>query len=236
MAKSRPYLIIVSVVLFSLLVASVIFFKNNAYLLLSLSILGFMMLPFFARFEMRKIAGREVVILAMLAAIAAVGRVPFAALPGVQPTSFVIIIAGLVFGAESGFIVGAVAALVSNVFLGQGPWTPWQMYAWGMMGMTAGLLKNTKFLKSLWGKCTFGFIWGYVFGWFMNSWVIVSNIENFSLQFIMGIFLSSVSFDLAHALSNVFFIIVFSASWLKILNRFKKKYGLLDTSIKGSQV
>lgn len=231
MAKSQPYLIIVSVVLFFILVLSIIFFKYNAYLLLSFSILALMMLPFFARFEMRKIAGREVVILAMLAAIAAISRVPFAALPGVMPTSFVIIIAGLVFGAESGFIVGAVAGLVSNIFLGQGPWTPWQMYGWGMMGMSAGLLRNTWWLKKLWGKCTFGFVWGYVFGWFMNLWIIVSNIENFSFEFIIGIYLSSIYFDLAHAVSNVFFIILFSASWLKVLERFKKKYGLLNSAV-----
>ncbi|WP_339254727.1 ECF transporter S component [Sporosarcina sp. FSL W8-0480] len=185
------------------------------------------MLPFFARFEIKSISGREVVILAMLAAIAAVGRVPFAGIPSVQPTSFVIIIAGLVFGAESGFIVGAVAAIVSNFFLGQGPWTPWQMYAWGMMGMSAGLLRNTWWMKKVWGKCIFGFIWGYLFGWFMNMWIIVSNLESLSWEFFVGIYISSVGHDLAHSLSNVFFLLVFSASWLRILERFKRKYGLL---------
>lgn len=228
MARSRTYLIVVSLIIFILLVSSIIFLKYNAYLLLSMVILTSIMLPFLARFEMRKIAGREVVILAMLAAIAAIGRVPFAGIPSVQPTSFVIIIAGLVFGAESGFIVGAVAAIVSNIFLGQGPWTPWQMYAWGMIGMSAGLLRNTWWLKTMWGKCTFGFIWGYLFGWFMNLWIVVSNIENLTWEFFAGIYISSIYFDLAHGLSNVFFLIVFSASWLKIMERFKKKYGLLE--------
>lgn len=231
MARSRSYLMLIPLILFALLVVSIIFFKYNAYLLLSFTILAAMMIPFFVRFEMRKIAGREVVILAMLAAIAAVSRVPFVGLPSVQPTSFVIIMTGLVFGAESGFIVGAIAALVSNVFLGQGPWTPWQMYAWGMMGMTAGLLKNTTWLNHLWGKCTFGFIWGFIFGWFMNLWIVVSNIENFSFDFIVGVYLSSFYFDLAHALSTVFFLIVFGVSWLKVLERFKRKYGLLDESL-----
>lgn len=228
MAKSRVYLIVVSIVIFLLLVASIIFFKYNAYLLVSLAIILIIMLPFFARFEIRNITGSEVVILAMLAAIAAVGRVPFAALPSVQPTSFIIILTGLVFGAESGFIVGAVAAVVSNVFLGQGPWTPWQMYAWGMMGMSSGLLRNTWWMKKMWGKVIFGFIWGYLFGWFMNLWIIVSNIENFTWELFTSIYVASIYFDLAHGLSNVFFLIVFSASWMNIMNRFKKKYGLLD--------
>jgi len=230
MVRSRNYLTIVSIVIFILLVSSIIFFKYNAYLLVSLAIIFCMMLPFFARFEIRKITGREVVILAILAAIAAVGRVPFAALPSVQPTSFVIIITGLVFGAESGFIVGAVAAIVSNIFLGQGPWTPWQMYAWGMMGMSAGLFRNTWWMKKMWGKVIFGFIWGYLFGWFMNLWIVVSNIENLTWELFASIYVASIYFDLAHGLSNVFFLIVFSTSWIRIMERFKRKYGLLEDS------
>lgn len=228
MAQSRKYLIIVSVLILIMLFLSIAVFHSHSYVLLSLLIIASIMIPFFARFEMRQITGREVVILAMLAAIAAIGRVPFASLPSIQPTSFVIIITGLVFGAESGFIVGAVAAIVSNVFLGQGPWTPWQMFAWGAMGMTAGLLRNTWLMKKMWGLSIFGFVWGYLFGWFMNMWIIVSNLESFSWEYFIGIYISSFYFDLAHGLSNVFFIVVFSAGWKKILERFKRKYGLLE--------
>lgn len=225
--NNRLYLTIASVIMLILLITSVVLFNYNAYLLLSFVIIAITMIPFFARFEMRKISSREIVILAILAAIAAVSRVPFAPLPSVQPTSFVIIVTGLVFGAESGFIVGAVAAIVSNIFLGQGPWTPWQMYAWGMIGMTAGLFRNTWWMKQMWGKLVFGFIWGYLFGWFMNFWIIVSAIENFTWEFFISIYVASIYFDLAHGLSNVFFLLIFSASWLRILNRFKRKYGLL---------
>ncbi len=80
-------------------------------------------------------------IISMLSAIGAIGRVPFAAIPSVQPTSFVIIMSGLSFGGNTGFMVGSTAALVSNMLLGQGPWTPWQMFAWGMMGFTAPYLR-----------------------------------------------------------------------------------------------
>lgn len=227
MARSRNYLIGVSVVLLILLVSSIVLFHYKAYLLLSLIMIACIMIPFFARFEWRDVGGREIVLLAMLAAIAAVGRVPFAGLPSVQPTSFIIIMAGLVFGAESGFIVGSVAAVVSNFFLGQGPWTPWQMYAWGMMGMTAGLLRHTWWMGKLWGKLIFGFVWGYLFGWFMNMWIIVGNIEALSWTYVIGIYVSSLYFDLAHALSNVFFLAVFGAAWIKILQRVQRKYGLL---------
>src|SRR5690625_1018273 len=214
-----------------LLITSIVLFNYNAYLLLSFTIIALTMIPFYARFEIRKISSKEIVILAILAAIAAVSRVPFAPLPSVQPTSFVIMIAGLVFGAESGFIVGAVAAIVSNIFLGQGPWTPWQMYAWGMIGMTAGLLRNTWWMKQMWGKLIFGFVWGYLFGWFMNLWIIVSAIENFTWEFFISIYVASIYFDLAHGLSNVFFILLFSRSCLLIFHRFKLTYGLLTMEI-----
>lgn len=228
MARSNFYLTVVSIVIFIVLFSSIALFKYDAYLLVSFIILASLMLPFFARCEIRQMETREIVILAVLAALAAVGRVPFAGLPSVQPTSFVIIMTGLVFGAESGFIVGAIAAIVSNIFLGQGPWTPWQMYAWGMMGMTAGLLRNRAWMTTLWGKSIFGFVWGYVFGWFMNLWIVVSNISGFSWAFVVGVYASSVKHDLAHALSNVFFLVLFSASWLRIMERFKLKYGLLN--------
>lgn len=230
MDRSRTYLIGVALVLLLLLFISIIVLHYRAYLLLSLIMIACIMIPFFARFEWRDVAGREVVLLAMLAAIAAVSRVPFAGLPSVQPTSFVIIMTGVVFGAESGFIVGAVAAGVSNFFLGQGPWTPWQMYAWGMMGMSAGLLRNRGWMKTLWGKSVFGFVWGYVFGWFMNMWIVVSNLEAWSWEFFIGIYAASIYFDLAHALSNVFFLIVFGSSWIRILQRIQRKYGLLETT------
>lgn len=227
--RSHKYLIIVSLLIVAILFGSIVIFKSHSYLLLSVMIIGCVMIPFFVRFEIRHITGREVVILAMLAAIAAIGRVPFASLPSVQPTSFIIIMTGLVFGAESGFIVGAVAAIVSNIFLGQGPWTPWQMFAWGAMGMSAGLLRHIWWMKKQWGLCIFGFVWGYLFGWFMNMWIIVSNLASFSWEYFIGIYITSIYFDLAHGLSNVFFIAVFAVSWKKILERFKRKYGLLDS-------
>jgi energy-coupling factor transport system substrate-specific component len=166
--------------------------------------------------------------LAVLAAIAAVSRVPFASIPSVQPTTFVIIVTGIAFGAESGFVVGALAALVSNLFLGQGPWTPWQMYAWGMIGLSAGFLRHTWFMKRAFGRIIFGFITGILFGWVMNLWYFVSLGEHVKLAEIIAYFGASIYFDLAHALSNVFFITVFANSWVKILKRFRKKYGLLD--------
>lgn len=185
-------------------------------------------LPFIIRFERRNISGRELVMLAVLAAVAAVSRVPFASIPSVQPSTFVIIVTGIALGAESGFVVGALTALVSNLFLGQGPWTPWQMYAWGMIGVAAGLLRDTWFMRTTITRCIFGFISGILFGWIMNLSYVVGIFQNITLAQFIAYYAKGFYFDLAHALSNVFFLAIFSNSWVKILLRFRKKYGLMD--------
>ncbi|WLR53177.1 ECF transporter S component [Bacillus tianshenii] len=204
------------------------FISDEQTLLISFGLVLTAMVPFFYRFERKQLTARELVLIALLAAIAAVSRVPFAALPNVQPTSFVIMMTGLVFGAETGFIVGATAALVSNVFLGQGPWTPWQMFGWGLMGLMTGLLKHSWLLKGQYGRMVYGFCWGFLFDWIMNMWFILGVMKDFTWAVVLSAFVTSFYFDLAHALSNVFFIAVFAVGWVKVLQRFKVKYGLLN--------
>lgn len=199
-------------------------------ILISVLFAGLIMLPFIIRFEWRSLGSREMVLLSLMIAIAAVSRVPFAGLPSVQPTTFVIIVTAIVFGAESGFVVGAGAALVSNIFLGQGPWTPWQMLSWGLVGLTAGFLRNTIVMRWLPLRLLFGFVWGFLFGWIMNLWVM-AGIENWSFSTFAMVYGASFYFDLAHALSNLFFLSLFSAAWIRILQRFQRKYGVLDQGL-----
>ncbi|WP_246258546.1 ECF transporter S component [Kroppenstedtia pulmonis] len=196
-------------------------------LLVSFLFVILIMIPFVLRFEWRRLESGELVLLALLTAIAAVSRVPFAGFPSIQPTSFVIMMTAFVFGAESGFVVGAGAALVSNIFLGQGPWTPWQMLAWGLVGLTAGIFRHTPVMKNRWMRLLFGFIWGFLFGWIMNLWVM-AGMESWNLSTFVSVYAASAYFDLAHALSNVFFLAVFSSVWIRILERFRQKYGLLN--------
>ncbi|MEC1639093.1 ECF transporter S component [Schinkia azotoformans] len=226
MGRSR-LLLIISTLLVVLLLFVMVLLEGDHYMLLSFLTLFVIMFPFFARFERKELDSRGIVLIAILAAIAAVSRVPFAAIPSVQPTSFVIIIAAIVFGAETGFLVGAIAALVSNLFLGQGPWTPWQMFSWGMMGLSAGLLKDWLWPRRRLLLLPFGFIWGFLFGWIMDLWYLVGFGENITLGMVVAGMVSSFYFDLAHALSNLFFLYVFSTRWKTILERFKVKYGLL---------
>lgn len=186
--------------------------------------------PFFIRFETKRQDARELVLISMLAAIAAVSRILFAPLPNFKPMSFVIIVTGMVFGPESGFMVGSVSAVLSNIFFGQGPWTPLQMFAWGLMGLTAGIFRNKAWIKSRYGILIFGFIWGFIFGWIMDAWYIIGFIRPLNLMTILGGLAASFYFDLMHAVANVFFLGTLSKSWMRLFQRVKIKYGLPEDS------
>ncbi len=197
-------------------------------MVISSSLIMFSMLPLYLKFEKREVEAEEIVLIAMISALAAVSRLPFAPLPSIQPTSFIIIMTAMVFDMEVGFLVGNTAALVSNIFLGQGPWTPWQMFSWGMMGLIGGLLKDTAIMKTKWGLCIYGFIWGFIFGWTMNLWFLLFfKTQGITWKVILGAAIASFKFDLSHALGNVVFIWLFSKSFVKTLTRIKTKYGVL---------
>lgn len=115
-------------------------FDQTALLTLAVAVLA--LAVFFASWEKSRPPLRQVMPTVVLGALAAAGRILFAPVPDVKPVSAICILAGVVFGRRSGFMVGALAALVSNFFFGQGAWTPWQMYSWGMIGYLAGVLAD----------------------------------------------------------------------------------------------
>lgn len=117
---------------------------QNSDLLLSFVFLFVSALPFYLVFDRKKVKARELTPIALMAALCVVGRAAFALipLPNFKPVSAIIIITALAFGPEAGYLTGALAAILSNFLFGQGPWTPWQMYAWGLVGYVAGVLAN----------------------------------------------------------------------------------------------
>ncbi|AET66191.1 putative membrane protein [Desulfosporosinus orientis DSM 765] len=211
----------------SLLVLSALKGDRN-YALLSVVVIMAAMVPFFLRFEKRNPQARELVAIAVMAGLAALGRVAFAPIPNFKPITAIIIIAGVAFGPEAGFLTGAVAAATSNLFFGQGPWTPWQMFCWGMIGFGAGLLRNSGLLKGKYSLAAYGLLSGFVFGWIMNLWYIIGFINPITWQAITAAYISSFWFDLTHALSTLVFVLVLAGPWLKKLNRLKVKFGLLE--------
>ena len=170
-------------------------------------------------------SAEKAVMIAILTAIAAVSRVPFSMIPSVQPTTFVIILSAVVFGGGTGLVVGALAALTSNMFLGQGPWTLWQMVAWGGIGLFFGIFKEF-FKRNKAALLICGFVSGVLFGFFMNLWYLTEiYIENFWVALSASL-VSSIYMDAAHGITNSVLIYFFFDRWYKILLRAKIKYGL----------
>ncbi|MDD2585878.1 MAG: ECF transporter S component [Syntrophomonadaceae bacterium] len=220
------FLTVIIIAMFLLLVFSTIS-ENPLYhvnwALCSVIILGLAMLAFFWSFEKSEAVSKEVVLIATMASLAAISRVPFVVIMGLQPTTFIVMITGYVFGTRTGFMVGAVAALVSNFFLGQGPWTPWQMFCWGMCGVAAGLLAGRDKEFQLIKFTVLGGICGYLFGWTMNIWHWVGFIYPLTLKTFLATYIASIAFDTLHALGNIVFSMIFGRSFYNVLMRFKKK-------------
>lgn len=183
----------------------------------------------FISYEKNEITIKEISLIATLAAIAGLCRVPFAAIPNIQPTTFFIIVSGYVFGPRYGFIVGAIATLVSNTFLGHGPWEPWQMIAWGTAGFSAGLMKKIIKQPSRIAISIFAFAWGFLFDYIMNLWHWLLFVYPLTLKSFIAINAASFYFDLSHAIGNFAFTYILGRDFIHILSRFKKKITYVES-------
>jgi energy-coupling factor transport system substrate-specific component len=222
---------IITSCVFAALVALLIFSAlrgGGSYALTSFIFIILMLVPFYFSFETRRPQARELVPIAVLAAVAALGRVAFAPFPSVKPTSAVVIIAGIAFGPQAGFITGATAALASNIFFGQGAFTPWQMFAWGIMGFCAGISANSGLLRGRVSVCVFGFAWAFLYGWIMDLWQVLGFVSPINAESVFLTYAASFYLDLTHAVSTAVFLLLLAKPWLKILSRVKTKYGLIE--------
>ena len=187
-------------------------------------IVALAVVAFFFEFEATAMSSKEIALIAMLGTISAVARVPFAVIPNVQPCTYLIVCSGYVFGPVAGFMVGAITALVSNLFLGQGPWTLYQMLAWGLAGVSAAYLRRLGLGRI--SLVIFGAIWGYLYGWIMNTWYWASFIYPLTLRTFLTYQLTSIWVDTFHALGNVVFLGFFGVKTVAILERFKRRFSI----------
>jgi energy-coupling factor transport system substrate-specific component len=165
-----------------------------------------------------------IALVATMAALAALGRIAFAPLPNVKPTTDIVLISGAALGGAPGFAVGALAALASNVFFGQGPWTPFQMLAWGGVGAAGGLLGRVAGERL--GRVSLaaaGALAGFGFGVVMNLSSLLTYTDASSGNF-FGITAAAFPFDVAHALGNVLFALAFGPALLRMLRRFRARF------------
>ncbi len=193
--------------------------------LISLLFLLLLLLEFVFLFEDKVAGSKDVAMISILGAISAASRVPFAGIPSVQPSTFIIILTGYTLGSYAGFMVGMETALLSNFLLGQGPWTPWQMLAWGLAGVFGAMLKFLHGNKyEIYALMAFGFAYGYIYGIIMNLWYWLAFIYPHTLASFLMVESLSVYFDTLHALGNLIFIDLFGARFIEILDRYRKRF------------
>ena len=212
------------------LFVGVYYFAGRKYYFISLLILLECTLPFFLIFEGRKPQARELVLIAVLVALNVAGRAAFFMLPEFKPVVAMTILAGVAFGGETGFLVGAMTMLASNMFFSQGVWTPWQMFAMGIIGWLAGILYRKGVLRrDRLSLCIFGVIAStIVYGGIMNpaSALMWSNTINWKI--ILSYYLTGVPVDLVRAMATFVFLWLGAEPMLEKLDRIKTKYGLAE--------
>ncbi len=204
---------------------------NKQYYITALAVLLECMLPFFLVFEGRRPKARELVIISVLCALGIAGRAAFFMFPQFKPVLAVVIIAGAAFGGETGFLVGAVTMLVSNIMFSQGPWTPWQMFASGIIGFLAGvlcgkgLLRRTRLSLSVFGAvCAL-----VIYGGIMNPvTALIWGAESLNFNIILGYYLTGLPLDCVHAAATAIFLWFLAEPMLEKLERVKVKYGVIE--------
>lgn len=200
------------------------------YYVLSFIVLIWAMLPFFTMFEKRSPKANELVILAVMCAVAIVSRAAFIWLPHFKPITAIIIITGAAFGAEAGFMVGAVSMLVSNFLFGQGAWTPWQMFAFGMAGFISGHLFGKGFIKlerirlSVFG----GLAVMLLVGPLLDTCTLFTMTSEITKASAAAVYIAGLPVNSVHAAATVVTLFFASEPFLEKLNRVKTKYGMME--------
>jgi hypothetical protein len=191
----------------------------------SFVLLGLALAGGFAWYERRRPPARVVGVVAVLAALAVVGRLAFAAVPNVKPTTDIVLFAGYALGAAPGFAVGAIGAIASNVFLGQGPWTVWQMAAWGAIGIGGALLAWAARGREL-GRLELAIycgLAGFAFGALMDvyQWTLAARQD---LSTYLAISATSLPYNIAHAVGNVIFCLLIGPVFVRSLRRYRRRF------------
>ena len=205
-------------------------YAERQYYVVSVLLIIYFMVPFFLMFEHRRPQARELVVIAVLSAIAVVSRVLFIWAPNFKPLIAIVIITAVAFGPESGFLTGALAAFVSNFIFGQGAWTPWQMFAYGISGFLAGGLYQAGLLsKNRVPLTVFGFLTTFaIVGPILDTCAIFLQPASLDWDKMKLLYLSGIPVNLVHATCVALTLLLFSQPMFEKLDRIKDKYGMME--------
>lgn len=222
--------LILSLILLFLLILSILYpnLFSQFSAILSIILLVLLFIQIFIYYEGKITSSKEIATISILGAFSAASRIPFAAIPSVQPCTFIILVSGYVFGPLSGFIIGVETALLSNFFLGQGPWTIWQMLAWGIVGIIGHLLRKlgkNSFLLLIIMSAAVAYLYGIIMN--ISYWIMYYGHTFASFLYVE---MQSFWYDTLHAAGNVIFMDIFGARFIKILEDYKNRFGLFSSS------
>lgn len=201
-------------------VLGALFLDGSKYIYVTFFVAVLSVVLFVCGFERRKTGSRRLVATCVMAALAIVGRF----IPLFKPIAALTAITGMYLGGEAGFLCGALSALVSNFYFGHGPWTPFQMLAWGLIGLCAGALHNL-LQKSRPALYIFGSVSGVFFSLVMDVWTVLWMGE-FEMCVYLAAIVTAIPHTVMYAVSNVLFLILCAKPFGEKLQRLKIKYGV----------
>lgn len=209
----------------AIIILGALVFKSKHYALISFFVAVLACVPFFLSFESQTTNTRLFVVLAVLTALSVAGRFIFSFVPGFKPVTAMVILTAMYFGPQAGFLTGAMTALISNFYFGQGAWTPFQMFVWGFIGLLAGFL--AEYLKqNLVLLSIFGVISGALFSLLMDVWTALWWDGTLELSRYLAVTATALPITVIYAASNLVFLLVLSKPIGKKLERIKLKYNL----------
>ncbi len=226
--KHSIFSILSIIFLLTLAILSNVFLGNEKYMLVATIGALISIIPFFTAFENKRHTTREAVIIAVMVALCVSGRLIFTIVPHFKPVTALVIITGIYFGSDAGFITGSLTALVSNMQHGQGPWTVFQMSVWGLIGFFAGFLNKKRLLQNRFSLMVFSGICGVIYSLIMDIYTTISIDSVFSFERYLFYVATSVPIMLEYIISNIVFICVLQKPIGNKLLRIKTKYGLFN--------
>jgi energy-coupling factor transport system substrate-specific component len=196
-------------------------FEDKSYAFVSLAVATFSVLLFVAGFEKKRTGTGRMAVVAVMVALTVTGRF----IPYFKPVAALTVLTGICLGGEAGFLVGAMAAVISNFYFGQGPWTPFQMLAWGMIGLIAGFLGKNLKNNRIW-LAVYGAVSGLFFSLVMDVWTVLWYNKTFDGGMYLAAMLTAAPYTVLYAVSNVFYLLVLRKPIGGKLERICLKYRL----------
>jgi len=219
--KKTLKIIIPLILIPAVAVSGVLLFDEQKHIFVSLMVAFLSLVLFITGFEKKVTGTRRMVLVAVMTALSVLGRF----IPFFKPITAITVITAMYLGGEAGFLVGSLSALLSNFYFGQGPFTAFQMLAWGLIGLMAGVMTE-KLKKSRVFLLTYGVLSGILFSLIMDVWTVLWYSAGFDIDLYIASVINAIPHTILYAVSNFIFLYLLAKPFGEKLTRIKIKYGV----------